>query len=252
MYGPRSSHLSHAVRRRWRLSGVSVLLLTLAVLLSGCMRVARTLSLKGDGSGTYVLAVGFRQPQQGDPNSVSANIVTTMEAFGAHVQQQGGSYRRYDEQGYTYWAYTRPFTSVAQANMLLQEDPRQDDSSHFPLLYRDSLHITQSAGLFTTTFHVSGAISLVDILNNGQNWQDATETLTITMPAGVSAHQGGASDGSGVTYTIAYNQSAKVDVTGSVSNATGVGVALAAVIALLALALLGVGVRLLRASARKR
>jgi len=231
-----------------------ILLLGLALALGGCMRVERTFTINADGSGVYVLTVGFRQPQQGDP-SPPANVKTTMEAFGAHVQQQGGTYRRYDEQGYTYWSYTRQFTSVSQAQELLQDDPRQYDANHSPLLYKDRLNVSEQPGLFGSTFRVSGTISLVDVFHNAQTWQDATESVTITMPNGVSAHQGGTLDGNSVTYTIHYNESATVDVRGPANTTNGSG-ALALVlvvgIALLALALAALGIWLIRGSMRKR
>jgi hypothetical protein len=229
-----------------------ILLLGLAVALGGCMRVERTFTINGDGSGVYVLTVGFRQPTSGDPTSVSANVVTPMEAFGAHVQQQGGSYRRYDEQGYTYWSYARPFASVSHAEALLQEDPSQYDANHSPLLYHDHLDVSEQPGLFGSTFHVSGNISLVDLLSNAQSWSDATESVTITMPNGVSAHQGGTLDGHSVTYTINYNESANVDVRGPANTTNGGAGVLALGIALVALALAALGVWLIRGSMRKR
>jgi hypothetical protein len=232
-----------------------ILLLGLALALGGCMRVERTFTINADGSGVYVLTVGFRQPQQGDPTSVSDTVTTPMEAFGAHVQQSGGTYQRYDEPDYSYWSYTRPFTSVVQAEKLLQDDPRQYDANHSPLLYHDSLHVSDQAGLLhPSTIHVTGTISLVDLTGDAKkSWSDATETITITMPNGVSAHQGGTLDGNSVTYTIAYNESAKIDVQGPSTTTNGAG-ALALVIvvgiALVALALAALGIRLIRASAR--
>ncbi len=228
-----------------------ILLLGLALALGGCMRVERTFTINSDGSGVYLLTVGFRQPQQGDSSSVPANTKTTMEAFGAHVKQQGGAYQSYDEQGYTYWSYTRPFAAISQGEALLQDDPRQYDANHSPLLYHDSLHVSEEPGLFGSTFHVSGSISLVDLFNNAQAWQDAIEAVTITMPNGVSAHQGGTLDGHSVTYTIHYNESTRVDVRGMVSQSNGgVGV-LALGIALVALALASLGFWLIRGSTRK-
>lgn len=228
-----------------------ILLLGLAVALGGCMRVERTFTINGDGSGVYVLKVGFHQPKPGDPTSVPTNVTTPMEAFGAHVQQSGGTYQRDDEPDYTYWTYTRPFASVVEAEKLLQDDPSRYDDKHTPLLYHDSLHVSEEPGLFGSTFHVSGTISLVDLLNNAQAWQDATEVVTITMPDGVSAHQGGTLDGHSVTYTIHYNESTRVDVRGPANTTNGgVGV-LALGIALVALALAGLGVWLIRGSMRK-
>jgi hypothetical protein len=231
-----------------RVLGMTPLLLILLVALASCMRVERALTINGDGSGVYVLTVGFRQPTSGDPQSIPTNDIAAMEAFGAHVERQGGTYRRYDMQGYSYWSFTRPFTSLTQADALLQEDPRQDDQTHFPLLYHDQLHVAVESELArASTVHVTGTISLADLTGQAKkNWSDATESITITLPDGVSAHQGGAQDGNSVTYKIAYNESATVDVTGSVPQASGANPAgLALVLALLALVLALLGCFLL-------
>jgi hypothetical protein len=249
-------------RARWRSDlghragprlGTLGILLLLVLILSGCMRVERSFTLNADGSGVYALTIGVRYPKAGDPTSIPAQSVTALEAFGTRVQQQGGSYARTDDQGYASWTYTRPFRSVTQADEFLQEDPRQDDSSHTLVLYHDTLHVTtQTGALRPTTYHVAGTISLLDLTGNAaQYWSDATETLTITMANGVRAHRGGTQDGNSVTYKVAYNQSATVDVTGNVSQTnTAVIATLALVIALLALALAILGVWLLRRAAR--
>jgi len=246
MHLPWHARCSPSLARRFL--GTPMLLLLLLVVLAGCMRVERSLTINSDGSGVYVLTVGFRQPKPGDPQSVPTNDVTAMEGFGAHVQRQGGTYRRYDAQGYTYWSYTRPFTSLSQADTLLQEDPRQDDATHFPLLFKDALHITTESGVFrSTVVHVTGTISLADPSGNAQkDWSAATESIAITMSGGVRAHQGGAQSGNTVTYTIAYNESATVDVTGSVPQASGANPAgLALLLALIALVLAILGFLLL-------
>ena len=252
-----SSHHAHASRpsprpvsfravapAAWHLPGVVILVVFALLALAGCMHVDRALTFNGDGSGIYVLTVGFREPKSGDQNSLSAGVVTTMDAFGAHVQQQGGTFRRYDDQSYAYWEYRRPFTSLSQADTFLQEDPRQDDPNHTPLLYADSLHVATGAGFGTSSIHVSGTISLLDPDGKSPSWKDATERLAITMANGISAHDGGAQDNDTVTYTIHYNESASVDVTGNVKNGfPGCGGSAA-------LALVAVGVWLLRSVAR--
>jgi hypothetical protein len=229
---------------------LGALLSILTLLLSGCMSVERQFQLNGDGSGSYTLTLGFREPANGDPDSVSERAVVPLNAFADHVHATGGSTTRYEDQGYAYWTFTRPFTSVDEANSFLQEDPRQYDSNHTPVLYHDSLHVTRETQLLSTVFHIKGTISLADLLNNAQSWSDATERLTITMPEGIISATGGARQGVSVTYTIHYNESAQIDVVGKVSNSQNtLGVApllVGGVCGVLALALLVVGIRLLR------
>jgi hypothetical protein len=234
-----------------RLLAVAVFALLLAITLAGCMRVDRTLHVNGDGSGVYTLTVGFREPHPGDPSSVSPTIGVPMDDFGTRVLQTGGSYRHFDDQGYAYWAYTRPFASVTEAELLLREDPRQDDPKRNPVLFRDSLHITRESRLSSAIFHVTGTISLVDLLNNAQDWRDATESVGITMASGLLSQRGGTREGNTVTYTIHYNESAYVDVTGRVEGAsdtffTYARLILSGMLLIAAVALCVVGVRLLR------
>jgi hypothetical protein len=236
-----------APRRAFAMAGLG---LTLILLLTGCMRVDRQFRLNGDGSGSYTLTLGFREPTSGDPDSVSDKVVIPLNAFADHVQATNGSVTRYEDQGYAYWTFTRPFTAVAEANALLQEDPRQYDPNHSPVLYRDSLHVARETRFLSTVFHISGAISLVDVLNNAQSWSDATERLTITMPEGIISATGGARQGESVTYTIHYNESTQIDVVGRVSDSQNtLGAApliVGGALGVLAVALLVVGFRLLR------
>jgi hypothetical protein len=227
-----------------------MVLLPLALLFSSCMSVQRSFTLNGDGSGVYALSVGVRYPTPGDPSSIPANNRAALDTFGARVQQQGGDFTRSDANGYAYWTYTRPFSSVSQADSFLQQDPRQDDATHFAVLYHDHLHVATQSGLFgATTYHVTGTISLADLTGNAaQYWRDATETFTVTMAGGLSGHSGGTQDGASVTYTIGYNQSATVDVTGNGSPGGAAGTAV--FLAFLAVVLAGLGVYFLRGAAR--
>jgi hypothetical protein len=230
---------------------LAALALLLCLSLAGCMSVQRSLTLNGDGSGVYALTIGVRYPTPGDPTSIPANNIAALETFGADVQAQGGTYRTYDANGSRYWAYTRPFANVTAAEKLLQEDPRQDDATHFAVLYHDNLHVAVQRDVFgASTYHVTGTISLVDLTGNAaQYWRDATETLTITMANGLRGHKGGTQDGSSVTYAIGYNQSATVDVTGSGDSASP---GLSVLLALLAVALAGIGVIVLRGAMHTR
>jgi hypothetical protein len=236
-----------ATARHLTISGLALILI---LALSGCMSVERQLRLNGDGSGSYTLTLGFREPANGDPDSVSEKVVIPLNAFADHVQNTAGATTRYEKNGYAYWVFTRPFASVEEANVLLQEDPRQYDANHTPVLFHDSLRVTRETRFPSSVFHVSGTISLVDLLNNAQSWSDATEQLTIAMPQGIISATGGAREGESVTYTIRYNQSAQIDVVGRVSGSQDtLGAApllIGGVCGALALALLFVGVRLLR------
>jgi hypothetical protein len=190
----------------------------MAVGLAGCVRVDRGIVLNADGSGSYTLTVGFREPQPGDPTSISPKIVVPMEAFGTHVRQEGGTYRRSADQGYAYWTYTWAFASPDAANRLLQEGPQQYDPNHTPYLFHDALTVSEEAGSGATTYRVTGWISLADPQGKSTDWRDAQEGLAITLAGGVSAHEGGTQAGDTVTYTIGYNQAATVDVTGTVAG----------------------------------
>jgi hypothetical protein len=132
---------------------------------------------------------------------------------------------------------------VETANAFLQEDPRQDDQTHAPVLYHDSLHLTLENWLFTSRLHLTGKISLVDLTGKATNWADATETLTITLPDGIAASRGGTRGGNSITYTIGYNQSATVEVQGSSSLSNGAVPSL--LVSILALVLAGLAVVLL-------
>lgn len=237
--------------------GRAAVVFALVGALAGCMRVDRSLQVNGDGSGTYILTVSFRQPEPGVPASVSQSIVAPMEAFGTHVRQTGGSYRRTDDQGYASWTYIRPFATVLAANALLQEDPRQEDASHSPVLFRDSLHIARESRLSSAVYHVTGTVSLVDLFHSAQNWVDASESIGITMPGGIISQHGGVRQGNTVTYTIHYNEAATIDVMGRVGGASDVlftsGTFIGSgVLLILAVALFILGVRLLSGNTSRR
>ena len=73
---------------------LGALLAILTLLLSGCMSVERQFQLNGDGSGSYTLTLGFREPANGDPDSVSERAVVPLNAFADHVHDTGGSTTR--------------------------------------------------------------------------------------------------------------------------------------------------------------
>jgi Alphavirus glycoprotein J len=228
----------------------------LIAVLGGCVSVDRSLVLYENGSGTYTLTIGFPEPQKGNPSSISPQIVTPMDAFGAHIQQEGGTYQQYAQQNTVYWTYTSAFTSATGGNQLLQEDPRQYDPNHTPVLFHDALSISKHMTAHTTSYQVTGVISLADPQGLATGWKGATERLAITMATGVETHQGGTLTGDTVAYTIRYNQSTSINVAGNVTTTPGpqvstelsflvIGVMLA-----LAVMLAGLGGWLLRSARR--
>lgn len=233
-----------------------VVSLVVTILLAGCVRVNRTFVLNPDGSGTYTLTIGLQEPHPGDPTSISPQIVTVMDAFGAYVQQQGGTYDRFADQSYAYWTYTRPFSQVSAANTVLAEGPQQDDPSHTPVLFHDALQVSKVAGPSGAGYHVIGTISLADPQGTNTGWRDATEKLAITMTNGISQYHGGTLVGDTVTYAIGYNESATVDVTGNVSTPTEAAISsparlvMVGVLLALAVTLAGLGGWLLRGTRR--
>ncbi|MCG3773969.1 MAG: hypothetical protein JW395_0786 [Nitrospira sp.] len=192
-----------------------IMLVLLTTILTGCVRVDRALSVNNDGTGSYTLTLGVKEPTAGDPSSVAPSIVTPLEVFAAKVQQTGGSYKRFQSDGYAYWSFERPFSSIEEANGFLQEDPRQYDANNSPVLFKDDLRIVEDsslASLLMKRYRVTGSISLADPFKMAPNWTDASETVTITMPGGIGAASGGAREGNSVTYAIRYNESAPIDV----------------------------------------
>lgn len=208
---------------------VLVLLLMLALSLSACIHVDRGVALKGDGSGTYTLTLGFSEQLV---SLASDQISQSMDDFGKQVKQEGGSYRHYDDTGYSYWQYTRPFSSVANLNKLLTETPQTSGTgdtgaSLTPTTSSDTFHVTGETGFFTSSFHVTGHMSMQVPTDTGadtggvdvaQLLKDARESFAITMPNWVSSHTGGTQDGNTVTYTIHVNEEANIDVTGGGLN----------------------------------
>lgn len=210
-----------------RLSGLIGLMAVLALALSGCVHADRAVTLHGDGSGVYTLTVGFSEQLvslAGDQLSAS------MDTYGAKVKQAGGSYRHYDDTGYSYWAYTRPFKSVAQLNQLVQENPNlgsgAGSAAGSATSTQDTLTFSEQAGLLSNTFHVTGHISLKNLagttdtggIDISSYLKDIRESFSVTMPGAISAHTGGVVNGDTVTYTIHYGEETDIAVTGSALN----------------------------------
>lgn len=216
----------HALKRS---TSVVALLAMLALSLSGCIHMDRSVTVNGDGSGSYTLTIGFSEQLV---SLASDQISSNMDGFGAKVKSEGGSYRHYDDTGYSYWAYTRPFSSIAALNQLLQETPSNSASSgatggiNTSSLAQDTLSFAEQPGLISNTFHVTGHMSLKfpqDATNTGgidvsQYLNDMRESFAVTMPGWVTSHKGGDVSGNTVSYTVHYGQEANVDVVGGGYN----------------------------------
>jgi hypothetical protein len=102
---------------------------------------------------------------------------------------------------------------------------------------QDTLTVTETSGILTNSFHVTGHISMlapsgsssdtggVDV---SQYFKDAHETVSITMPGWVSSHKQGEVSGNTVKYTIHYNEQADIDVTGGGVNPQALALTIAA------------------------
>jgi hypothetical protein len=212
------------VRLPHRVLVLAALFLVEALALTGCIHTERAISLNGDGSGSYRLTIGVTQQLM---NVSNAQITGEMDDFGAKVKQVGGSFRRYDDSGYSYWEYTRPFGTIAQLNQFLGELPQASSSAGTPpasATTSDTFQVTQDANLLTNSFHVTGKMSLAATSPGTTNPQleallkDMRETFAVTMPGWVSSHVGGSQSDNTVSYTIHYGEQATIDVSGGGYN----------------------------------
>jgi hypothetical protein len=139
----------------------------------------------------------------------------------------------------------------------LQQDPRQYDPNHTPILFHDALTISKHMSANMISYQVTGVISLTDPSGLSTSWRNASERLAITMATGVRNHQGGTLTRNAVVYAIHYNQSASIDVTGDVTTTPGANVPaelrflVIGILLALAVMLAGVGGWLLRGPSKK-
>lgn len=211
--------------------------LLLALLLAGCVHADRSVTLNNDDTGVYTFSVGLSDQMM---SLGGANLVTSMNTFGDQVTQDGGSYSRYEDNGYSYWKYVRPFTSVKQLDTFLRESPQNGSGTNPD--EQNTLYVAESAGFFSTTYHITGHLSLEfpdanqptrDLL------KDARESFAITLPGWVSEQRGGDLSGKTVTYTVHFGESATVDVTGGGFNLPHIALVLGGLLLALALFIMG-------------
>ncbi|HEY1388358.1 MAG TPA: hypothetical protein VGF38_07410 [Ktedonobacterales bacterium] len=225
----------------------TLLCLLLAFSLAACVQADRNVVLNSDGSGVYTYTLGISDQLV---NLGGSSLSKSMDDFGAHAQQGGGSYSRYEENGFSYWKYARPFRSVSQLDLFLTESPQTSSTPGSPAVSTtdstNTLNVVDNAGFFSTTFHATGNLSLV-IPNADQSTRDllkdARLSVAITMPNWVSEQHGGAQNGNTVTYVVKFGQSATIDVTGGGYNAPHIALVAGGIV--LALALFALGMFLL-------
>jgi hypothetical protein len=225
----------------------TLLCLLLAFSLAACVQADRNVVLNSDGSGVYTYTLGISDQLV---NLGGSSLSKSMDDFGAHAQQGGGSYSRYEENGFSYWKYARPFRSVSQLDLFLTESPQTSSTPDSPAVSTtdstNTLNVVDNAGFFSTTFHATGNLSLV-IPNADQSTRDllkdARLSVAITMPNWVSEQHGGAQNGNTVTYVVKFGQSATIDVTGGGYNAPHIALVAGGIV--LALALFALGMFLL-------
>ncbi len=231
---------------RTRIAAI-LLCLVLAFSLAACVQADRTVALNSDGSGVYTFTVGISDQLV---NLGGSSLSKSMDDFGTRAQQDGGSFSRYEANGFSYWKYVRPFHSVSQLDTFLTESPQTGSTTGSSgVSTADStnmLNVVDNAGFFSTTFHATGNLSLV-IPNADQStrdlFKDARLSVAITMPNWVSEQHGGTQNGNTVTYVVKFGQSATIDVTGGGYNAPHIVLVAGGI--LLALALFAVGMFLL-------
>jgi hypothetical protein len=239
------------------------LLLFFAFALSGCAHLDRGVRLNGDGSGSYSYAVGLSSQLVG---LASDQITASMDEAGSKVKAQGGAYRHYEDTGYSYWEFTRPFRSVSQLNQMLQESgvPGVDTTSGslagaltITSQPADTFFVSEESSLLTNTFHVTGQLRFPGFDPNSLNpggtdvsglppdtlaqinslIADAHERFSITMPGWISSHDGGTVDGNTVGYIVHPGDTVTIDVVGGgVNTAVVYPVAGGALLLLLAIA----------------
>lgn len=206
------------------------LMLVLAVSLAGCIHEDRAVTLNGDGSGTYSLALGITDQLM----SLGADQINqSMDKCVQAAKQQGATVTKDDVSGYTTWHFTFHFANVAAVNTLLtgqflsscgstSSDLGAGTTTTAPSP-NDTFNVTQQSGLFSTTFHVTGHMSLVSTsqptdtggVDVSQLLKDMHDSISITMPGSITSHTGGTVSGNTITYIVHYGEQTDIDVTGS-------------------------------------
>lgn len=237
------------MRSRTRAAALFTILTMCAVVLSSCFHLDRDMKLNGDGSGSYTLTIGLNEAIVGLAGDA---FTTKMDEYGRKVKQEGGDFHHFDQDGYSVWAFTRPFKTVGELNTLLNQNPGSSttspgDATGIPSQTQDTLSVAETPGLFVNSFHVMGHISLQGLGNTASGGggidmssylKDARDSVSITMPGWITSYaKGGEVQGNTVTYTVHYDEEATIDVVGGGINPTAIYITAGA--GLLALLLIG-------------
>lgn len=228
------------MRASSRLARAALLALLLALSLSACVREGRDIALNSDGSASYTLTLGFLKQVV---SSAGSTVSASMQQFAKDIAAKGGSTRTYDDDTYTYWAFSRPCHTIADLNAALgvlrggaSQSPTTTPTEH--------LTVQQSEGFFANTYHLSGVLDFGSTSKQDQATRDlfatAKEWLSITMPNWVTSHQGGSVHGNTVTWELHYGDTVTVDTVGGGYNIPHLLFLAAGALALLALLALGV------------
>lgn len=232
-----------------RCSAALCLAALLGLALTGCVHLERHVQLKSDGSGTYTLTIGISDRSLAAAGAQEAQtIAQTMQQF---IAEHGGEVRRSDADGYSIWAITRQFASVAELNAILPELPAPPGSSPSD---KAAIQISERTGFFSTTFHATGRLELAPITTTDPTQrallQEARESFALSLPGWVSAQTGGEQSGTTVTYTVRPGEHVDIAVTGG-GLTTGGALTLGGVLLLVSVAG-ALGARRLRRSSRAR
>ncbi len=227
-------------------SATAGLILLLALALSGCVRLDRSVNLNSDGSGTFALQVGFStQLLSLVGNDAQQQLDTAIRQSAA---KSGAKVTASQSDGYDYWKLSYTFKNIAQLNTLLNTPPDLGSAAATTGLPTtggtETFKVTQTSGFLSNTYHVTGNLDFsggtgagaIGTTGPGASLlADARETFAVTFPGGVSAHKGGTVSGDTVTYTLKFGDTATVDATGGSSAGSAIGLGVGGLVVLLAI-----------------
>jgi hypothetical protein len=203
------------------------LLLTLCCVLSGCVRLQRSVALNNDGTGTYRFAIGFSDQLI---NLAGSTFASQMKTCGALVETTGGSYAMADAGGYSTWTFTWHFASLNRLNSLLAANAAFCTLSNTNIptnaTANDTFAVAAHTHFLTTTYVLTGHLSFAlaspgaaPDSNTAALLQQAYSSFSITMPNWLTSQTaGGSVSGTTVTYTAHNGATIDFEVVGEGVN----------------------------------